>query len=73
MIKDDCDKHDDDNCDDDCYDNTCCNFFLSGFSSADTEDSQDSRGREGTTFYSTLPLYQFHPLTNIETFICNFA
>ena len=48
-------------------------FFLSGFSSTDTDDSQDSRGREGTTFYSTLPLYQFHPLTNIETFICNFA
>ena len=45
-------------------------FFLSGFSSTDTDDSQDSRGREGTTFYSTLPLY---PLTNIETFICNFA
>ena len=48
-------------------------FFLSEFSSTDTGDSQDSRGREGTTFYSTLPLYQFHPLTNIETFICNFA
>ena len=45
-------------------------FFLSGFSSTDTDDSQDSRGKEGTTFYSTLPLY---PLTNIETFICNFA
>ena len=31
MIKDDCDKHDDDNCDDDCYDNTSCNFFYQGF------------------------------------------
>ena len=32
MIKDNCDKHDDDNCDDDCYDNTSCNvFFYQGF------------------------------------------
>ena len=31
-------------------------FFLTGFSLTDTDDSQDSRGREGTTFYSTLPL-----------------
>ena len=28
MIKDDCDKHDDDNCDDDCYDNTSCNVLF---------------------------------------------
>ena len=28
-------------------------FFLSGFSFTDTNDSQDSRGREGTIFYST--------------------
>ena len=45
-------------------------FFLSGFSFTDTDDSHDSRGREGTIFYS---LYHFHPLTNIQTFICNFA
>ena len=31
-------------------------FFLSGFSFTDTDDSKDSRGREGTIFYSTLPL-----------------
>ena len=31
-------------------------FFLSGFSFTDTDDSQDSRGREETIFYSTLPL-----------------
>ena len=43
-------------------------FFLSGFSFTDTDDSQDSRGREGTIFY----LYQFHPLTNIQALICNF-
>ena len=31
-------------------------FFLSGFSLTDTDDSQDSRGREGTIFYYTLLL-----------------
>ena len=36
----------------------------------DNDDSQDSRGREGTIF---ILLYYFHPLTNIQTFICNFA
>ena len=45
-------------------------FFVSGFSFIDTDDWQDSRGREGTIFYSMLP---FPPLTNIQTFICNFA
>ena len=45
-------------------------FFLSGFSFTDTDDSQDSRGRERTIF---IPLYHFHPLTNIQIFICNFA
>ena len=35
-----------------------------------TDDSQDCRGREGTIF---IPLYHFHPLTNIQTFICNLA
>ena len=28
MIKDDCDKHDDDNCDNDCDDNTSCNVSI---------------------------------------------
>ena len=45
-------------------------FFLSGFSLTDTDNSQDSRGREGTFF---IPLYHFHLLTNIQTFMCNFA
>ena len=36
-------------------------FFLSGFSFKDTDDSQDSRGREGRIiFYSTLPLPPTH-------------
>ena len=42
-------------------------FFLSGFSSQTQDYSQDSRG----PFF--IPLYHFHPLTNIETLICNFA
>ena len=41
-------------------------FFLSGFSFTDTDKS---KGR-GPFF---IPLYHFHPLTNIQTFICNFA
>ena len=46
-------------------------FFLSsGFSFTDTDDSQDSREGRGPSF---IPLYHFHPLTNIEIFICNFA
>ena len=45
-------------------------FFLSGFSFTDTDDLQDSRGREGPSF---IPLYYSHPLTNIQIFICNFA
>ena len=35
-------------------------FFLSRFFFTDTDDSQDSRGREGTIFYSTLPLPSAH-------------
>ena len=35
-------------------------FFLSAFSFTDTNDSQDSRGREGTIFYFTLPLPPAH-------------
>ena len=45
-------------------------YFLSGFSFTDTGDSQDSKGSEGTIFFS---LYHFQPLTNIQTSICNFA
>ena len=35
-------------------------FFLPGFSFTVTENSQDSRGREGTVFYSPLPLPPAH-------------
>ena len=35
-------------------------FLLSGFSLTDTVDSQDSKGREGTVFYSPLPLPPAH-------------
>ena len=31
-------------------------FFLSRFSFTETDDSQDSRGRDGAIFYSALPL-----------------
>ena len=45
-------------------------FFLSGFSSQTlTIHRTAAEGREP----SFIPLYHFHPLTNIETFICNFA
>ena len=42
------------------YKNNVVFFFLSGFSFTDTGYSQDSKGREGTTFYSTLPLPLAH-------------
>ena len=35
-------------------------FFLLGFSFTDTDDSRDSRGREGTIFFSTLPVPPAH-------------
>ena len=47
-------------------------IFCQGFSllTLDTDESQDSKGREGTIFYSTLPL----PLAyEHSAFICNFA
>ena len=45
-------------------------FFLSGFSFTDTDDSQDSRVKEGTIFF---PLYNLHPLTNVQKFTCSSA
>ena len=42
-----------------------CFFFLSGLSFTDTDNSQDSRGREGTFFYSTLPLPPAHEHSDI--------
>ena len=39
-------------------------FFLSGFSFTDTDNSQDSRGREGTIlFHSTTSTNWFAPAT----------
>ena len=40
-------------------------FFLSGFSFTDTDDSQESREREWTIFYSTLPLPPAHKLLQL--------
>ena len=40
-------------------------FFLSGFSFTDTYNSQDSSGREGTIFYSTLPFPPAHKYSDI--------
>ena len=48
----------------------CCVFFLSGFSYTDTDDSQDSRGREGTILYSTLPLPPAHKHSDIYLQLC---
>ena len=45
-------------------------FFLSGFSFTDTDDSQDSRGRERTIFYSTLPLPPAHEHSDIYLQLC---
>ena len=38
----------------------CVFFFSIRVFFTDTDDSQDSRGREGTIFYSTLPLPPAH-------------
>ena len=45
-------------------------FFLSGFSFTDTDDSEDSRGREGTIFYSTLLLPPAHEHSDIYLSLC---
>ena len=44
-------------------------FFLSGFSSQTLTIHRTAGKGRGPS----IPLYHFHPLTNIETFICNFA
>ena len=44
-------------------------FFLSGFSFTDTDNSQDSRGREGPS-YSTLPLPPAHEHSDIYLQLC---
>ena len=45
-------------------------FYLSGFSFTDNDNSQDSRGREGTFFYSTLPLPPAHKHSEIYVQLC---
>ena len=45
-------------------------FSLSGFSFTNTDDSQDSKGREGTIFYSTLPLPPAHEHWDIYLQLC---
>ena len=44
-------------------------FFIRVFFT-DTDDSQDSRGREGTIFYSTLPLPPAHEHSDIYLQLC---
>ena len=45
-------------------------FFLWGFSFMEIGDSQDSRGREETRFYSTLPLPPAHEHSDIYVELC---
>ena len=45
-------------------------IFLSGFSFTDNDNLQDSGGREGTIFYSTLPLPPTHKHSNIYLQLC---
>ena len=40
-------------------------YTLSGFYFTDTDDSQDSKGSEGTIFYSTLSLPPAHEYSDI--------
>ena len=51
--------------------NYLSNFFFSiRVFSTDTDDSQDSRGRERTIFYSTLPLPPAHDYCDIYLQLC---
>ena len=45
-------------------------FFSIRVFSTDTDDSQDSRGRERTIFYSTLPLPPAHEHSDIYLQLC---
>ena len=45
-------------------------FFLSGFSFTGIDNTQDSRGREGTIFYSTLPLPSSHKHSDTYLQLC---
>ena len=44
--------------------------FLSGSSFTDTDNLQDTRGREGTISYSTLPLPSAHKHPDIYLQLC---
>ena len=45
-------------------------FFPTGFSLTDTDDSQDSKGRQETIFYFTLPLPSAHEHSEIYLQLC---
>ena len=45
-------------------------FFLSGFSFTDIDNLQDSREREGTIFYFTLPLPPTHEHSDVYLQLC---
>ena len=45
-------------------------FFYQGFPSRTVTTHRTAGQGRGPSF---IPLYHFHPLTNIQTFICNFA
>ena len=45
-------------------------LYIEFFSITNNDDSQDNSVMEGAILIS---LYNFHPLTNIQTFTCNFA
>ena len=45
-------------------------FFYRGFFSRTLTAHRTAAEKRGPSF---IPLYYFHPLTNIQTFICNFA
>ena len=45
-------------------------LLYQGFFFTDTDNSQDSRGKEGTIFYSTLPLPPVHEHSDIYLQLC---
>ena len=72
MIKDDCDKHED-NCDDDCYDNTSCNvFFIRVFFHRHWRfTGQQGKGGDHLLLHSTtLPIPPAHEHWDIYLQLC---
>ena len=47
-----------------------CLFFYQSFLSRTLSNHRTAGEEKGLSF---IPLYRFHPLTNIQTFIFNFA